>query len=140
MARDQDYLYFYVETAAPLTARTDPAWMRLFINSDGDQNTGWEGYDFVINRINPGAKAIVEKTDAAWNWQKAGEADYAVKGNKLELKVARSLLGISGSPDFEFKWSDNMQQQNDIMDFWLNGDAAPAGRFNYRYRTTIPLR
>ena len=136
VARDKDYVYFYVETAVPLTARTDPGWMRLFINIDGDKNTGWEGYDFVVNRISPGISAIVERTDAAWNWQKAGEADYAVKGNKLELKIARSLLGISGEPDFEFKWSDNMQQQNDIMDFWLNGDAAPAGRFNYRYRAT----
>ncbi len=133
VARDQENVYFYVETAAPLTSPKDPGWMRLFINIDNDKNTGWEGYDFVINRINPGTKAILEKTDAAWNWQKAGEVDYAVKGNKLEIRVPKSLLGISGEPDFEIKWSDNMQQQNDIMDFWLNGDAAPAGRFNYRY-------
>lgn len=133
VARDNEHVYFYVETAAPLTSPKDAGWMRLFINIDNDKNTGWEGYDFVINRINPDAKAILEKTDAAWNWQKAGEVDYAVKGNKLEIKVPKSLLSITGEPNFEFKWSDNMQQQNDIMDFWLNGDVAPAGRFNYRY-------
>jgi hypothetical protein len=75
----------------------------------------------------------VEKTDAAWNWQKAGEVDYAVNGNKLEIKVPKDLLGITGEPDFGFKWSDNMQEQNNIMDFWINGDTAPAGRFNYHY-------
>lgn len=134
VARDNDYVYFYVETAAPLTSPKDRGWMRLFINIDNDKNSGWEGYDFVINRVNPGPKAIVEKTDAGWNWQKAGDADYAVNGNKLEIRVAKSVLGITGEPDFQFKWSDNMQQQNDIMDFWLHGDVAPSGRFNYRYQ------
>lgn len=134
VARDQDHIYFYVETAKPLSPTTDPGWMRLFINTDRDKNTGWEGYDIVINRINPGQKAIVEKTDAAWNWQKAGEAEYSVSGNKLEIKVPKSLLGISGEPDFEFKWSDHMQNDADVMDFWLNGDAAPGGRGNYLYR------
>lgn len=134
VARDQDHVYFYAETAQPVSPRTDRGWMRLFINTDRDKNTGWEGYDFVINRINPAQKAILEKTDAAWNWQKAGEIDYSVSGNKLEIKVPKSLLGISGEPDFEFKWSDNMQNDGDVMDFWLNGDAAPSGRGSYWYR------
>ena len=133
VARDQDHIYFYAETAKPLSPRTDPGWMRLFINTDRDKNSGWEGYDVVINRMNPGQKAIVEKTDAAWNWQKTGEAEYSVSGNKLEIKVPKSLLNISGEPDFEFKWSDNMQHDGDVTDFWLNGDAAPAGRGNYWY-------
>lgn len=135
VAMDNDNIYFYVETAATLSPKTGAGWMRLFINIDNNKNTGWEGYDFVINRINPAAKAILEKTDAAWNWQKAGEVDYAVNGNKLEIKVPKSLLGITSEPDFGFKWSDNMQEQNNIMDFWINGDVAPAGRFNYRYTT-----
>ncbi|SDH13892.1 hypothetical protein SAMN04487996_12958 [Dyadobacter soli] len=134
VARDADHIYFYVETAQAFTPRTDPGWMRLFIDIDRDKNTGWEGYDFVINRINPGPKATIEKTDAAWNWQKAGEIDYSISGNKLEIKVPKALLGISGEPDFEFKWSDHMQNDGDVMDFWLNGDAAPGGRGNYQYR------
>ncbi len=134
IARDADHIYFYVETAQPLSPRTDPGWMRLFIDTDRDKNTGWEGYDVVINRSNPGEKALVEKTDAAWNWQKAGEVEYSVSKNKLEIKVPKALLGISGEPDFEFKWSDNMQQEGEVMDFWLNGDAAPMGRGSYHYK------
>lgn len=133
VARDNDNIYFYVETAAPLSPKTDPGWMRLFIDIDNNKNTGWEGYDFLINRTSPGNKAIVEKNDGAWYWKPAGEAEYAVNGNRLEIKVPKSILGITGEPDFGFKWSDNMQEEGNIMDFWLNGDAAPAGRFNFHY-------
>lgn len=136
VARDDQFVYFYVETAAPLTPKTDAGWMRLFIDIDSKKNTGWEGYDFVINRMNLGQKAVLEKTDAAWNWQNAGEVDYLVKGNKLQIKIRRSLLGLKDELDFGFKWSDNMQSENDLMDFWVNGDVAPAGRFNFHYKTT----
>lgn len=133
VARDKQFIYFYVETAAPLTTKTDSAWMRLFIDTDRNKNTGWEGYDFVINRISPNNKSILEKSDYGWMWLKEGEVDYAVNRNKMEIRVPISMLGLKKDIDFEFKWSDNMQQPNDVMDFWLNGDVAPAGRFNYIY-------
>ncbi|MBN8854859.1 MAG: glycoside hydrolase family 127 protein [Sphingobacteriales bacterium] len=135
VARDKDNLYFYVETAAPLTPKTDRGWMRLFIDVDNNKNTGWEGYDFVVNRINPGKKAVLERTDGSWYWQRAGELDYAVEGNKMEIKIPRSLLGINGEIDLGFKWSDNMQQEGEITDWIINGDVAPAGRFNFHFTT-----
>jgi len=135
VARDDQFVYFYVETAENLTPKTDAGWMRLFIDIDRNKNTGWEGYDFVINRISPNQKAILEKSAYGWQWQKDGEVDYAVKGNKLEIKVPRSMLGVKDDLDFEFKWSDNMQRENDVMDFWVNGDVAPAGRSNFHYKT-----
>ncbi len=54
----------------------------------------------------------------------------------MELRVPRSLLGLpSNSPlDFEFKWTDNALGSGDILDFYLHGDVAPGGRFNYRYQ------
>jgi len=134
-ARDNENIYFYVETAAPLTSKSDPGWMRLFIDADNNKNTGWEGYDFLVNRTSPGKKAIVEKTDGGWFWEKAGEVEYAVNSNKMEIKMPKTLLNITGEPDLGFKWSDNMQQEGDIMDFHINGDVAPAGRFNYHYFT-----
>lgn len=133
VARDNEHFYFYVETAAALSARTDPGWMRLFIDSDNDKNTGWEGYDFVVNRLNPGQKAILEKSTGGWYWQKTGEVEYAVAGNKMEIKIPRSLLGIPGKADLGFKWSDNMQQDGVITDFIVNGDVAPLGRFNFHF-------
>lgn len=133
VTRDDQNLYFYVETAEPLSPPDDQAWMRLFIDVDRDKKTGWEGYDFVVNRANPGKKAFIEKSINGWEWSKVGEVDFAVSGNKLELSIPYKSLEISSMPDIEFKWSDNMQEDGNIMDFLLHGDAAPSGRFNYPY-------
>lgn len=139
VARDQEYIYFYVETATPLTSSTDTKWMRLFIDVDRDKTTGWEGYDFLINRNSPGGLAVVEKSENTWEWSEVGTAEYKIDNAVLVLKLKRSLLGIASDAkvDFEFKWSDNMQEDGNIMDFYINGDAAPSGRFNYHYFADI---
>jgi len=135
VARDASYVYFNVQTAEVLTSKTDPKWMRLFIDIDRDKSTGWEGYDFIINRSEPGDSAIVEKSQGSWNWTTAGSAAYVVDGKSLVLKIKRSVLGIEEGDviNLEFKWSDNMQEDGNIMDFYVNGDVAPGGRFNYIY-------
>lgn len=135
VARDNKFVYFYVETADAMTPVTDEGWMRLFIDIDRDQNTGWEGYDFIVNRTNPEQKATLEKSKADWRWEKITEVDYKVNGNKLEIKIPKSSLGLNEKISFEFKWSDNMQQEGNILDFWVNGDVAPGGRFNFHYTT-----
>jgi len=138
-ARDSAYLYFYVQTAEDMTPSNDPNWMRLFINTDRDMDSGWEGYDYVINRLNPTDSLIVEKNEQDWSWTKAGAADYIQSGNQLALRVKRQILGLDNSSDldFEFKWSDNSITDGNIMDFYVNGDAAPGGRFNFVYTTKI---
>lgn len=129
---DADYIYFMVETATPISSIKDDNWMNLLIDVDRDHHTGWEGYDFIINRVRPGkTKAILEKNIAGWKWKKVGKIDYAVADRWLELRVSRKLLSITESVDLEFKWIDNVRQSGDIMDFYTEGDVAPAGRFNY---------
>jgi len=136
VARDDENVYFYVETADVLTPKTDRNWMMLFIDADRDKSTGWNGYDFIINRVSPkGNKVVIEKNVGnRWEWTTAAEAKFAVKGNKLEIEIPRSVLDFSGKPlNFEFKWNDNMQENGKIMDFYVNGDVAPGGRFNFVY-------
>ena len=67
-------------------------------------------------------------------WQSAGEVTYAVDGNTLQIAVPRAMLGIGECDSFtlNFKWSDNMQNDGDIMDFYENGDVAPEGRYKYQ--------
>ena len=135
VARDEKYLYFYVETAEALSPKTDPHWMQLFIDVDRDKATGWNGYDFVVNRVSPrGCKARLEKNiQGIWMWEDAAKVKFFAKGNRLVIRIPRAVLGIGEKVDFEFKWNDNMQKEGDIMDFYVSGDTAPGGRFNYVY-------
>lgn len=136
VARDAQKIYFYVETAEKLTSPKDRNWMMLLIDTDRNKATGWNGYDFIINRLSPkGTKVIVEKNVGGhWEWETIGESKFAVNNNKLEIEITRQLLNLVGNDiDIEFKWNDNMQENGNIMDFYVNGDTAPGGRFNFVY-------
>ncbi len=138
VARDRDNLWFYVETAGTLSPQSDPHWMQLLIDIDRDKTTGWNGYDFIVNRVGPeGRKAILEKNiQGIWMWEESAVCEFRTYGDRLVVKIPRKALGLSSdSLDFEFKWNDNMQEEGNIMDFYVNGDTAPGGRFNYVYTT-----
>ncbi len=134
VAVGKNEIFFYVETADALTPCTDPDWMLLLIDSDGDSSTGWYGYDILINKdITSSGKGNVLKY-ADGKWIKAGEYNFAVSGNKLELAVPKALLGVSGkSMTFDFKWADNTGELVDPISLCLKGDTAPNRRFNYRF-------
>lgn len=110
--------------------------MRLFVDVDCNKQTGWEGYDYVVNRLSPAAKATLERASSGWSWERAGEVAYYVEGRKMEIAIPIEALKLSrkGGFEIEFKWVDNSQTDGDIFDFYLSGDAAPLGRFNYLYR------
>ena len=139
VARDDQNVYFYVRTRAPISSSRDRNWMMLFIDVDGDHKTGWEGYDYVVNRTAPSKSAIaLEKNSGGWNWTKSADLAYRVAGNEMQLTIPRSALGLANGKaevSFDFKWVDNTQQPGDIMDFYVSGDVAPDGRFNFRYKT-----
>lgn len=142
-AYDDDNIYFYVETADALTPESDPAWMRLFIDTGAAtaDSTDWEEFEYVINRLNPDAAgAYLERSTGGWNWEPVCTVPYSVRENVLQIAVPREALGLTGkSVHFNFKWSDNMQPldgvEGDIMDFYLSGDVAPGGRFAFRFTT-----
>ena len=134
VSADSTYLYFYVECADDITNPEGANWMNLFIKADGDETTGWNGFDFVLNRSRDGSKVSVEKfTNNGWSFETVGQAEYVLTGNVLQIKVEKSLLGIGST--FDFKWADNSVTDGDIMGFTDLGDAAPDGRFCYRYTT-----
>lgn len=57
-----------------------------------------------------------------------------VAGAELTVAIPRQALGLGDGPfQFEFKWADNIQNDNSIEEFTINGDAAPPGRFNFLY-------
>jgi len=111
--------------------------MVLFINTDRNQNTGWHGYDFAVNRkVLDSRSSRVEFTNNGWNWCTVAEARFKVEANEIMLSVNRKALMLpagSAPLEFEFKWADNFRLTDNIDAFTLNGDSAPPGRFNYRY-------
>jgi hypothetical protein len=111
--------------------------MMLFINTRCSAQGGWHGYDLVVNRrVRDAQTTVVERTKAGWNWLPCTEATYRVAGNELMLALPRGLLqpwGGRSHLQFEFKWADNIQNEDNIEEFTLNGDSAPSGRFNYLY-------
>lgn len=51
----------------------------------------------------------------------------------MMVAIPRQYLShLSEQLNFEFKWSDNMENDYDPLDWYLNGDVAPDGRFNYK--------
>jgi len=136
-ARDESNLYFYVKTRDNLTpvSETDKMHTVLLLNTDGNYETGWHGYDYLIGRARNGEVLSVEKNmNNKFTWKIVGTAPYVSEGNEKHLSVPKELLEISGNTfTVDFKWADNQPENLEIMDFIDKGDAAPNGRFNYRF-------
>ena len=132
VARDDRFVYFYVRTADPLTPHTDPLWMLLFIDADGDHSTGWEGYDLLVNESLHDGRRTGVRTYGRDDWGKPAMIDYRYEGNELMVAVPRKFFG-SGKLSFDFHWADGIQKLGDIDEFLLNGDQAPSRRANYHF-------
>jgi len=138
VARDNRNVYFYAETRENITPYTGRNWMLLFIDTDQDPSTGWNGYDYLVNASVPDAKTTtVKKNLGGWKWSEGIKVSYRVAGNKMEVAIPRSVLGLPARGDFafDFHWADNIQKTDDIIEFAVSGDSAPDRRFNYRYLT-----
>lgn len=134
VSQDDNYLYFTVSCCHDIEIDDASNWMNLFINLDGDSQTGWEGYDFVLNRGRDGFYVSVESLRDGWTGTPVGRALYTVSGKNMTVRVSKSLLGASGSlSGFLFKWADNSTVSGNVMEFSDLGDTAPNGRFAYLY-------
>lgn len=126
VSRDGEKLYFYAKASENITAPEGGSWMKIYIDSDRNRATGWEGYDYVINTPAPGDVSRLASDGTA---QKIGSAEYNVSGTELAVGVTRALLGVTGTVDMEFKWVDNAQ--GDILNWYSDGSVTPIGRFNF---------
>ncbi|MGI6135128.1 MAG: hypothetical protein ACOYD8_05600, partial [Petrimonas mucosa] len=128
VARSKTEIFFLAETAEPIVRGDDETWMRLYINQDSDHTTGWHGYDLRVN----GGKELQKFTGE--KWETLAPVNLKIEGNRLMYTIPLEVIaGKNGTISFEFKWSDNMQQE-DPMDWYINGDVAPGGRLNFIYR------
>ena len=136
VSQDEDYLYFYVTTATPLITVDDDLWMNLYIDVDADASTGWEGFDYVVNRFRTDKTVSVEKfVDGKWEFSQAGEGEYLLGESSVMIKVAKTTLGQKAGEavSLNFKWADNANVEGDVMRFMELGDTAPNDRFVFAY-------
>ncbi len=136
---DDEYVYFYVETAEDITAHEegDEGWMNLLISA-GDTTTSFSGFNYIVNRTpgEDGTTSVERCSENGFHWQTAGEAQIFVSGNKIVYKIALSVLGLTSQDvALSFKVADNVQTENEdhILDYYISGDSAPIGRFGYAY-------
>ena len=141
VARDYENIYFMVRTVDDLTPYTDAYWMRLYLDM-GEFEQNWENYEYILNKQNPENEntAILERfTGNGFETEVVGKVTYSVQGNVMMVCIPKTMLGIPAEQmdfSFSFKWTDNTLEDGDIMQWYLNGDVAPVGRFNFCYTTT----
>ena len=138
VARDTETLFFQVETHEALSAPGGTHWMWLLIDTDQDAATGWEGYDFIVNRGERSAtKTTLERNMGGWSWETACPVPLRIQGNQLHLAIPRTALNLPSHTTrtaLDFKWIDHATNPGDPMDVYVSGDSAPEGRFCYRYQ------
>ena len=135
VAFDDENVYFLAECADDITSPDGENWMRLFIDTDTTGvSDNWEGFEYVINRQSPeNGRVSVERSSGGWSFEKTGEGELFLDGNTLQIAVPRSALGLDETDEvrFNFKWADNNCPDGDITDMYVNGEAAPGGRFTF---------
>ena len=111
--------------------------MQLFIDLDQNARTGCNGFELMVNRTPPNAAGLAVHQFRNSTWSEIGRIHYAVKGPDLEFALPRALFGPAAQLRFDFKWADNLQKDDDLLEFSLHGDSAPDRRFLYRYDQTV---
>ncbi len=142
VTKDAENIYFYVQTCGNISPLDEHAaqWMMLYLNTDTCYKTGWEGYDFMVLPANNTHKySLFRHAGNAYTWENIGEIIPFVSGNKMYFAISRSLLDMENGKDcdIDFKWADNTPYAPDVLDFYTDGDVAPNGRFNYRYKGSL---
>ncbi len=139
VAHDEHDLYFYVATREPIAPSQDGNGPCLLIDADQKPETGWEGFDYVVNRsVSDERTTWLERYEPDGTWQRVRPLRYRAAGSELQLSIPRESLRLptgSAPLSIDFKWVDNLALPCDVMDFYLRGDVAPEGRFKYRYST-----
>ena len=123
---DNDNIYFMVECEKDI--RDSKNFLTLYLNTDRNYSTGWEGYDYIVE------KGVVSKfADGAFEKTNVATVNYAIKGNMMQLAIPRSVIAETGVVDLELKWSDNVDVSKDYLNFYSDGSVAPYGKLNYLF-------
>ena len=147
VTNDTNNAYFYVKTFDEVKKYDGASsWMQLYINTDKNADTGWYGYDYIVNYAAKSdlvtSVARYNGSDNVYSFVEIGTVNYAVLDNEMMIAVPLEMLGIENFKEIsiEFKWfdADSGVYVDEMEDFYTYGDAAPLGRLNYVYQNCLP--
>ena len=133
-ANDSENLYVMVETKQTITKwkDNDQNWMNLYISTG--KNSGWEGYDFIINRFpQKDGLTSVEFINTDGEFLRKGDVHYYLEDNRIFYSIPLKVIGVSENDQIEIKASDNLLKSLEVSEFYTNGDCVPVGRLNFAY-------
>ena len=134
-------VYFWVRCVAPNVQPAGEGRLCLLIDADGRPDTGFGGFEVLVNRRPlDDVKVSIERIDSGGRPVNAGggTVDCRIVGDALAIEIPLDRLNLpGGAPRFNFKWVDGLATTRpSVMDFYDKGDAAPNGRWAYRFDTT----
>ncbi len=136
VAKDDEYLYFRISALNDITTYEsgDTSWMNVWISTGNSSAKNYMGYDYVVNRNgHKNGKTDIMKFNGL-NFEKCAEADIVVDGKFMILKIAMKDLNLGGNNyEINFKVTDNVQNDLDVLSFYNSGDSAPIGKLNYKF-------
>ena len=108
--------------------------MNVYLDTVNGGLDGWESFDYVLKDAGADKTVLYKFKGSGFDNEKVAECEYTVSGKVMQIKVKRADIGIADA-DFtvNFKVTDGVVLDNDIMNFYTSGDVAPAGRFKYSY-------
>ena len=111
--------------------------MLLLIDADQNHDTGWYGYDFLVNKRVTDAQSTTLYAIRCCRRRVRGlnrlRFPIATRTKCWNWRSRASCWGRRGMPfSFDFHWCDNPADLKDPISCASNGDSAPNRRFNYR--------
>lgn len=138
---DKNNVYFNVRTKDNVTAHKSGKtnWMNLFIGVQGSKQGSWANFNYVINR-KPKSSTVTSLEAFTGNdtyaTKNVGDVQYRVQGKSILFQIPRSALGLTGDAfGFTFKVADGIQEESNILDYYVSGESFPLGRMAYIYET-----
>ncbi len=145
VTNDATYLHFLVECAADIAAAdADTSWLQILLDVDSSAETGWLGYDFILNNkvidANATTVASYSGSNGSYGFTDKANVAYKVEKNKFMVSVPLEELGIEyiTKINLQFKVCDSRNKYTTCEQFYTEGDCAPLGRLNYVYSTYFP--
>ena len=142
---DSDHVYFNVSTKDDITGYKNGQtnWMNLFLGVPGSNQGAWESFNYVINR-NPASSTVTSLEaftgDNTYTTRNVCDIQYRVNGRSIIFQIPRSALGLTESDfGFTFKVSDGIQEESNILDYYVSGESFPLGRMAYIFETKTGL-